>query len=227
MKTFRTPAGTELPLLSLKNKDYLAVAFRLVWFREIHPDWAIHTELIQISDTHCIAKAWVIDSNAKIIATAHKKEEKAHFPDFMEKAETGAIGRALATCGFGTQFAPELEEHERIVDTPVNRPVQTQMATETPATAPHQYIKNLSQALAQSTTRGTEEDRPAGPSEAQLRRLFAISRTNGWTDADCKEYLEKLGLTSSRQLNYLQYDAMCKWMQASPKPLLREPGDEG
>ena len=38
----------------------------------------------------------------------------------MEKAETGSIGRALAYCGYGTQFcADELDEAERIVDAPI------------------------------------------------------------------------------------------------------------
>ena len=38
--------------------------------------------------------------------------------DYFEKAETKAIGRALAMLGYGTQFAPELDEAERVVDTP-------------------------------------------------------------------------------------------------------------
>jgi ribosomal protein S27AE len=38
----------------------------------------------------------------------------------MEKAETGSVGRALSLCGYGTQFASELEEGQRIVDAPIN-----------------------------------------------------------------------------------------------------------
>jgi hypothetical protein len=55
------------------------------------------------------------------IGTGTKSEKAASFPDFIEKAETGAIGRALAALGFGTQFAPELDEQHRIVDSPVAR----------------------------------------------------------------------------------------------------------
>ena len=44
-KTFKTPKGTELPLLDLRGKDYLMVAHRLVWFREEHSDWTIETEV--------------------------------------------------------------------------------------------------------------------------------------------------------------------------------------
>jgi hypothetical protein len=56
-----------------------------------------------------------------VIATGTKAESRNGFTDYLEKAETGAIGRALALCGYGTQFAPELEEAERIVDSPVAR----------------------------------------------------------------------------------------------------------
>lgn len=75
-RNYKTSKGTELPLLNLRGKQYLEVKFRLVWFREEHPD-------------------------------------------FIEKAETGSIGRALALIGYGTQFcADELDEGKRIVDAP-------------------------------------------------------------------------------------------------------------
>lgn len=118
---FKTPKGTELPLLNLKGKDYLVVAMRLVWFREEHPDWSITTEIIQSTDTHSIVRASILDPKSSVIvATAHKREDLKHFLDHLEKAETGAIGRALALCGYGTQFAPDLDEGDRIVDSPVS-----------------------------------------------------------------------------------------------------------
>lgn len=120
----KTKAGTELPLISLKGKDYLEVKWRLVWFREERGDWSIETEFKDLSETHALAKATVRDQTGRVIATGHKREDKTHFPDFAEKAETGAIGRALALCGYGTQFSPEIEEGERIVDAPVARSPQ-------------------------------------------------------------------------------------------------------
>src|SRR5437660_10218898 len=58
-------------------------------------------------------------------ATATKSENAASFSEFGEKAETGAVGRALAMLGYGTQFAPELSEEDRIVDAPVDRSTAT------------------------------------------------------------------------------------------------------
>ena len=55
-------------------------------------------------------------------ATATKSENAASFPDYIEKAETGAVGRALAMLGYGTQFTgDELSEEHRIVDAPIER----------------------------------------------------------------------------------------------------------
>ncbi|MGH2481156.1 MAG: hypothetical protein ACRDHW_15985, partial [Ktedonobacteraceae bacterium] len=56
------------------------------------------------------------------VATGTKSEKAASFGDFLEKAETGAIGRALAALGYGTQFTgEEFDERHRIVGSPVNR----------------------------------------------------------------------------------------------------------
>ena len=117
----KTEKGTELPLMDLRGKDYLQVAYRLVWFREQHPNWAIETEPLELAPDHAIFKAAVKDEKGRIIATGTKHETKAGFFDFVEKAETGAIGRALALCGYGTQFAPELDEGDRLVDSPLQR----------------------------------------------------------------------------------------------------------
>src|SRR5687768_10236933 len=121
-RSYKTSKGTELPLLNLRGKEYLEVKYRLVWFREDHPDWSIETELISVADVSAYARATVRDEQGRIIATSHKFESIQGFPDFIEKAETGAIGRALALIGYGTQFcADELDEGKRIVDAPVHR----------------------------------------------------------------------------------------------------------
>lgn len=120
MKTLKTKKGTELPLANLKGKDYLQVAYRLVWFREEHPDWSIETDFVTVNEQSAVVKAIIKDQSGRIIATSHKEESLKDFPaGFREKAETGAIGRALALCGYGTQFEPELDEGSRVVDSPI------------------------------------------------------------------------------------------------------------
>src|SRR5687767_7498163 len=133
-RSYKTTKGTELPLLNLRGREYLEVKYRLVWFREDHPDWSIETEIMNVTDTSAYARATVRDETGRIIATSHKFESVQGFPDFIEKAETGAIGRALALIGYGTQFcADELDEGARIVDAPVQptrKTVQKKTSTE-------------------------------------------------------------------------------------------------
>ena len=142
MSSFKTKKGTELPYLNLKGKDYLQVAHRLVWFREEHPNGKILTEAINLNENFAIFKATIELDNGNILGTAHGREDQKHFPDYMEKSETKAIGRALALCGFGTQFAPELEEGERLADAPIQRPTYE---------ASKNYVKNINQDSVKNT----------------------------------------------------------------------------
>lgn len=101
--------------------DYLPVAARIAWFRREHPDWSIITKTIQLANKAVLMKAIIKDATGRVIATARKKETEIGFSDYIEKAETGAVGRALALCGYGTLQAPEFDEQERLADSPVEK----------------------------------------------------------------------------------------------------------
>lgn len=130
---FTTKKGTKLPLLNLKGKSYLQVAYRLVFFREDHPLGRISCSLVSVTDTSAVVRAEIYVMGQKpdgspfetLLSSAHKKETEEHFGDFIEKAETGAIGRALAMAGYGTQFEPELDEGQRLADSPIAVPLRT------------------------------------------------------------------------------------------------------
>lgn len=115
-------------LMSLKGKDYLQVAWRIAWMRDEHPDWAIATTMLDHDKESKTAlfMASICNAEGFQLATAHGSESARDFGDYIEKAETKAVGRALAMCGFGTQFtADELDEGSRIVDSPLSKPVET------------------------------------------------------------------------------------------------------
>ena len=107
-------------LIKIKGNDYMQVQWRIVWMREKHPDWGIETEIINSAPGAVQMKATIKNKEGQILAQGHKAENKTGFSDYLEKAETGAIGRALALCGFGTQFTGgELDEGMRLADSPV------------------------------------------------------------------------------------------------------------
>src|SRR5579884_3835062 len=135
--------------LGQTSKDYLPVQWRLVWFRSLCPEGTIETELVHLDldrETEEEVFVWnnekrksekvikkangiavfraVVKDGKGAVATGTGSERAASFGDFLEKAETKAIGRALAALGYGTQFTgDEWNESHRIVDSPVERQV--------------------------------------------------------------------------------------------------------
>ncbi len=117
-------------LTKLKGKDYLEVKWRLLWLRTEHPDAVIETDLV----SHDRETRWCM-FRAKVAipgggsSTGYGQEDAAGFAgnpgDYPEKAETKALGRALAALGYGTQFTEEFDFAEgnenRVVDSPVDR----------------------------------------------------------------------------------------------------------
>jgi hypothetical protein len=138
------------------SKDYLPVQWRLVWFRELCPQGTIETEMVHLdldrmtedkkyvwnaekrrseetlvkAPGFVIFKATVTDGKGGK-NTGYKSEKAASFPDYLEKCETGSIGRALAGLGYGTQFTgDEFDEQHRIVDAPVDRGIDESTHTD-------------------------------------------------------------------------------------------------
>jgi hypothetical protein len=138
-------------LTKIGNSDYLEVKWRLVWLRHDHPEAMIETSLEQHSDSFALFRATVTLPTGGS-ATGWGSEQPGDFRDYIEKAETKAIGRALAALGYGTQFCPDFEfgaSTGRVVDSPIDitrtrgwsggRPDQADgparvFATENPAT---------------------------------------------------------------------------------------------
>ncbi len=105
----------------VSGKDYLEVKWRLVWLRSEHPDASIETELVTHANGEAIFRAQVSIPGGGS-ATGWGSEDAQGFGDYIEKAETKAIGRALAALGFGTQFCADFDfgaSAGRVVDSPV------------------------------------------------------------------------------------------------------------
>lgn len=111
------------------GSDYLDVKWRLLWLRKEHPDAEIVTDLVQHDPQQAIFKATVtVPTGGK--ATGYGSETASDFPDFIEKAETKAIGRALNALGYGAQFGEPARTEE-----PSPAPARDRRAQPGPAVA--------------------------------------------------------------------------------------------
>lgn len=168
--------------------DYLNVQNRLLWFIRDQRNfiitglakmsYIIQTELVEMDREVGFAhfKTYVRDVLGNE-ATMYGSESAKDFPDFAEKASTKSLGRALLTLGYGTAFAPEMDEAERVVDSPVERkrpapsraPMPSRAAsTPTPAAeAPKPLPTNA------STASGTQEQPATEQQLISIRKLCA------------------------------------------------------
>lgn len=101
------------------GKKYLPVAPRVKMFRDEHPGGRIDATIVELDRERkfCLCEASIYLSDGQLLAKAHGSEDAADFADYIEKAETKAIGRALSLAGYGTLSAADIEEGA-VVDTP-------------------------------------------------------------------------------------------------------------
>src|SRR2546421_186236 len=115
-------------LSKFDGRDYLEVKWRVMWLRHEHPEARMSTEIVQHNEEGGFAlfRAEVeIPGGGK--ATGWGSETVRDFHDYIEAAETKAIGRALAALGYGTQFCSDFDFSSnarpgkaQVVDAPVN-----------------------------------------------------------------------------------------------------------
>lgn len=115
-------------LSNFDGRDYLEVKWRVMWLRHEHTDARMTTEIVQHNEEAGFAlfRAEVeIPGGGK--ATGWGSETVRDFHDYIEAAETKAIGRALAALGYGTQFCRDFDFASnarpgalQVVDGPVN-----------------------------------------------------------------------------------------------------------
>jgi hypothetical protein len=166
--------------VSLKGKAYLPARRRIQWMRGLpvgHPDWTIDTEIVEhvigkltkpgpvgvgrVEGGYAVIRANVYDTAGRLISTGLKSEYSENFTDYLEKAETGAVARALAVAGYGTESALDLDEGVeagRIADSPVEVPARP---------------VRLGPSAVKGVGRGGKTD---GASVAQIRRVAELSR---------------------------------------------------
>jgi hypothetical protein len=166
MMSVVTPFEPARFLTRVNGSDYLEVKWRLVWLRDRHPDATVETELMSHEDNTAVFRAQISIPGGGS-STGWGSETAGDFRDYLEKAETKAIGRALAALGFGTQFCPDFEFGAtigRVVDAPVKVASRGRMV------APTDRQESVSVAA-------IGPDQPA--TQRQLRYLQAVAREAG------------------------------------------------
>lgn len=178
--------------------DYLPVAKRVRWFREEHPDGEITSEVIELTDARAVFRVRVsIPNGGSAMATGN--EYKSAFPDYIGKAETVALGRALAILGYGIDFADEFEEGREKADPSTYEINQANTVKETPPPAhpaARQKAPNVG-AMVEKANRNQAELLPDDPAEMQLWFRGAVNKMQPlpWSEIVKNKNAQDLAIT--------------------------------
>lgn len=175
---------------------YLPARRRLQWMRQEpppHPDWGVRTEMVEhvlgtfknktgggprgsmaeIAGGFAIFKATILNEHGRVVAEAHATEWSDVFPDYIEKAETAAVARALAVAGYGTEAALDFDEgweQGNIADAPV----RANMNQIGPIANPGQGPITITASSVEGVRQGGRQSK-ATPAQLQAIRSFSRS----------------------------------------------------
>lgn len=201
-------------LTKVGGSEYLEVKWRLVWLRQRHPDAEIETDMKVFEPDEAVFKATIRLPNGGS-ATGWGSESAGDFRDYLEKAETKAIGRALAALGFGTQFAPDHEfgatsSPPRVVDAPVD------FAT----------TRGRRMAAAEDGGGARPGSGPNAVTPKQMRFLQAIAREAGYDEDSLNLHSDRTYGTRVSGLTSKQASALIEWLQAERGKAADEPAGQ-
>jgi hypothetical protein len=161
-------------LRNFRGRDYLEVKWRMVWLRSEHPDATVETEMVKQSSPSSRGEPGMAIFKARVSipgageASGWGSETSTDFRDYIEKAETKALGRALAALGYGTQFCEDFTFSEGDAERDAQPPVTASNGAK-PAT-------NTEKRLA---------------SEPQIKAIYALARDVCALDQDGAEERSK------------------------------------
>lgn len=106
--------------VNIHGKDYMTVAERINDFRAANKEWTINTDLISNADL-VVVKATIHNESGHQVGSGYAEEVRGssniNKTSALENCETSAIGRALASCGYGgTQYASANEVGDAIIN---------------------------------------------------------------------------------------------------------------
>ena len=98
-------------VMKINKNPFIPAVHRIAWWRSVHPEHRFAFTVLEggQNDKFAVVQATIFNGDGELIAQGTKSETMQDFPGgWIEKAETGALCRALAFLGFGiTESAME------------------------------------------------------------------------------------------------------------------------
>jgi len=184
------------------STDYLNVQNRLIWFIRdqrmlisaglAQTAYVIQTEMVEHDREGGWAhfKTYVRDVLGNE-ATMYGSESVRDFPDYIEKASTKSLGRALLLLGYGTAFTSEIDEGDRVVDAPA------------PSATKSNSISAAKPALPTAQTRAEPVAQTGATANATMQRIEEWGREHGVSGETVKAFCNRKQF-SSKNMDHMK-----------------------
>lgn len=147
-------------------ESYVQVKDRIKKFRADHPEWALRSAVVEVTDQRVIMHGWVEDEMERVLADGHAEETRGssnvNTTSALENCETSAWGRALAALGYEVDKSiasrEEMEKAERPARAP--RRAKAESTPAVPASPPGVPLEQL-QAELWSTVNALDDGQKA------------------------------------------------------------------
>ena len=179
-------------MASFNLDNYETVEDRLVKFWEQHPDGRVLTNILYYDDSRILVRAEIFFNREddRPVATGYAEELRGASPvnrtSHAENAETSAIGRGLANCGYATKGSrPSREEMAKV------------QRSESAPTMPSQQGPSQGYQKAKQAFNAQEVDKPAPTiknpgataSDKQLGLIRSLIRGKEMNESEGVEYV--------------------------------------
>jgi len=168
--------------------DYETVEDRLVKFWEDHKQGRILTSIHYYDDNRILVRAEIYFNREddRPVATGYAEEVRGASPvnktSHAENAETSAIGRGLANCGYATKGSrPSREEMEKVQRGETTSPSQS-----------YQQVKKAFNAEEVGKPAPSIKNPGATASEKQLGLIRSLIRGKGMSEAEGVSYVSAI-----------------------------------
>ena len=93
--------------IKIHGKDYVPVNQRIGHFKKVYPTWSIKTEILELSEERVVVKATACNEDEtqvfEALACEYRSSSAINKKDFIENADTSALGRALGKMNIGSE----------------------------------------------------------------------------------------------------------------------------
>lgn len=187
------------------GSPYLEVNYRIAWMRREHPEWRIKKKLLSFTNSFAVMQCVVTDEAGNVLSTSHARrqyQEDEMKRQFLECAETAAVGRALSLLGYDLLAAKDLND-SGLAEAPL-KPGKTDFAHQPAEASETELPMQTEMAGTEPVMRDSQMGNLPELSRSEIPKVF--NDTNYMPDFDANAFMPENVAENGEEILFFQED---------------------